>query len=100
MKPDPKAGAFRIPHNSPRYKQLLQHVVERDEYTCRVCGRFTNFLNGVHHVLFLSQSGSDTSENLVLLCLKCHDGFHKLALYKGKMVDGEFVYWEITQAKV
>ena len=96
MNPQPKPEKTRIDHKSTAYKRLQQAVVERDKEKCRVCGKHTVYLNGVHHVKPLARGGSDTIENMVLLCIDpCHDGFHKLAKYKGRMVDGEFEYWEI-----
>ncbi len=95
MKPQPKHKPTRIPHRSKAYKRLQQSIVERDNSTCRVCGRWTEYLNGVHHVKLLSAGGSDVAENMVLLCLDCHPKFHNLAVYRGKMVNGEFTYWEI-----
>ena len=96
MNPQPKPEKIRIDHISPAYKRLQQSVVERDRGKCRVCGTPTVYLNGVHHVKPLARGGSDTLENMVLLCIEdCHDGFHRGAKYKGRMVDGEFEYWEI-----
>ncbi|HEC60899.1 MAG TPA: HNH endonuclease [bacterium] len=95
MNPQPKPEKIRIDHKKPTYKKLQQSVVERDRESCRVCDKHTVYLNGVHHVKPLARGGSDTKENMVLLCLDCHDGFHRGAKYKGKMIDGKFEYWEI-----
>jgi 5-methylcytosine-specific restriction endonuclease McrA len=48
--------------------RLLKYIHERDNY-CALCGdRGTE----VHHIRFKSQRGSDTKDNLILLCLNCH----------------------------
>ena len=80
-----------------KYKKLRIDVLARDDFKCRVCGRYT--LAPPHHIVFRSQGGPDTMENMVTICgpleEDCHDGFHRGCKYKGKLVDGEFVYWEI-----
>jgi len=91
--PQPKTNVTRISHDSIAYEILLLDVLDRDHYRCRVCGAEAKNRKGIHHVLFLSQGGSDTLRNMVLLCLKCHDGFHGLAKYTGEIRDGKF-RWE------
>jgi len=41
---------------------------------CEVCGK-PGWL-GPHHIIFRSQGGGDTWENLIRLCKKHHDGAH------------------------
>ena len=48
-------------------------VGERDAH-CRWCG--SSRANHVHHILYRSQGGPHTPENLILLCLHCHELVH------------------------
>lgn len=57
-----------------QYEKLKKLVLVRDEYKCRVC-KFRQNLQ-VHHVLFRSFGGKDTSENLITLCMDCHTSVH------------------------
>lgn len=41
-----------------------------------------------HHILFRSQGGDDMLENLITLCVKCHDAVHQRELLVTQ-VDGE-----------
>lgn len=54
------------------------YVLHRDGYKCR-SGRkikHSKKLN-VHHLLPCSQGGSDASNNLLTLCMDCHDTLHR-----------------------
>ena len=55
------------------YARLRRHVVERDGGRCVLC-----LQNGtdVHHVIYRSQGGTDSLNNLVLLCRHCHERAH------------------------
>ena len=50
-----------------------EKVRERDIY-CRLCGS-TSLLQA-HHIIYRSQGGKDTLDNLILLCLYCHEKVH------------------------
>ena len=58
----------RMEHNVSRA------VYQRDNWHCRHC----NNSNGLdpHHVKFASAGGTDTLDNLIALCRKCHDDIH------------------------
>lgn len=48
-------------------------IRERDKYTCQKCGRTTEQIDmEVHHIKPLCFGGDNESENLTLLCLRCH----------------------------
>lgn len=47
----------------------------RDAHRCRVCG-ITNGMYNLHHILYRSQGGPHTKENLITLCRRCHDLVH------------------------
>lgn len=50
-------------------------IIERDQ-VCRMCGAWAQ-VQHVHHILYRSQGGPDSHENLVLLDLGCHDRVHR-----------------------
>lgn len=49
-------------------------VFERDNYTCQICNESPEDerLLEVHHIVPLSEGGSDNLENLVTVCPNCH----------------------------
>lgn len=53
-----------------------EYVLVRDKHSCQLCEK-TKVPLRVHHVIWRSQGGSDLPENLVTLCLACHDRVHK-----------------------
>lgn len=53
------------------YRKLCALVDERDDYHCKLCHATTGLHH--HHIRFRSAWGSDTIDNLILLCYKCHD---------------------------
>ncbi len=62
------------------------HALDRDNYTCRCCGKKHVRLE-VHHIVFRSMGGNDELANLITLCEKCHRAIHdgKITLnLKGK----------------
>jgi len=76
-------------------KKLQEQVLTRDNWTCQVCGRWTDQVP--HHIKFRSQGGQDEIENLVTLCFDCHYGFHGGCKYRGWVEDGVFRYEEIRR---
>jgi hypothetical protein len=64
------------------WKYLRAEVLERDFYTCQSCRvsfkENRQFLH-VHHILYLSQGGSNRVENLLTLCKTCHFDLHTKA---------------------
>jgi 5-methylcytosine-specific restriction endonuclease McrA len=57
------------------YEHLHQQVLRRDGWRCQSCGTMSNL--EVHHQEFRSQAGDDSEENLITLCVGCHDLIHK-----------------------
>ena len=51
-------------------KQNRPKVLERDNYSCVLCGGHEGVM--IHHIVFRSQSGKSTMDNLALLCVHCH----------------------------
>lgn len=57
-----------------QYADLCEFVLSRDGWRCRNC-ETRNDLH-VHHIIFRSAGGDDTTENLITICNSCHDGIH------------------------
>lgn len=59
-------------------RDVYAKVAERDQRTCRCCGRQGTYGIGGekalhrHHIEYRSKGGADTVENLVTLCALCH----------------------------
>ena len=66
--PVPKMKRIRLSKNG--YKKICELVDERDG-SCVICGSTYGIHH--HHIVFRSALGSDTLENLVCVCWKCHD---------------------------
>ena len=45
-------------------------VLERDNYSCVLCGGHDGI--SIHHIVFRSQLGKSTMDNLACLCVHCH----------------------------
>ena len=58
----------------PDYARLRWAVLERDGWRCQQCGARSNL--HVHHQVFRSQGGTDSTGNLIVLCVDCHRGLH------------------------
>ena len=69
----PKQPRLRLDAGS--YDQIRNEVLRRDGWKCQSCGAMSNL--EVHHKQFRSQSGDDSSENLITLCTVCHSSVHR-----------------------
>ncbi len=73
----PKTKPIRLSRH--KFKQLQWEVLERDDFTCQKCECHT--MAPPHHIIFLSQGGSDTLENMITLCgpleNDCHRKVHR-----------------------
>ena len=65
------------------FSSRREAVLNRDNYTCQVCGKKNTRLE-VHHIVYRSQGGTDDENNLITLCEDCHDKVHngKLTINK------------------
>lgn len=68
-----KTPAWKRKANKRR--DVYHAVQERDHFTCRQCGQYTEAVP--HHVVPRSQGGSDDPDNLILLCEECHRTLHE-----------------------
>lgn len=67
----------RIKLSPAKLRKLYAEVIERDNHTCQGEGCPGGFpLDPPHHIVFRSQGGDDTAENLTLLCRYCHGQRH------------------------
>lgn len=51
-------------------------VLTRDNYRCRCCGDEDLQSLTLHHVLYRSQGGGHSPDNLVTICWNCHRKVH------------------------
>jgi len=56
------------------YQNVKEYVLVRDGHKCQVCGKGKIKLH-VHHIES-RKTGGNAPNNLVTLCLECHDGVH------------------------
>jgi len=68
--PDPP----RLRLDPESYEALRLQVLRRDGWRCQSCGTMSNL--EVHHKQFRSHSGDDSEENLITLCVSCHEEMH------------------------
>ena len=54
--------------------ELRRRIMERDNYTCRVCGKYMPDEVGLHidHIIPVSRGGKTVESNLQVLCSKCN----------------------------
>jgi 5-methylcytosine-specific restriction endonuclease McrA len=52
----------------------LRPQVLRDGWRCQSCGAMSDL--EVHHKEFRSQSGDDSEQHLITLCIACHAAVH------------------------
>ncbi len=58
---------------SPKWRSLRLQILERDNYTCRLCS--TNPATQVHHDTY-ERVGHEFCDDLLSVCLSCHYAFH------------------------
>lgn len=67
-----------------RSRVNLKRCVENSNGKCKNCGSSNNVY--AHHIIFRSQNGDDSLENLISLCLDCHRKAHDGFIYNNKYV--------------
>ena len=65
--------------NSKNQRKLVTHVLrkkimQRDNYTCQICGKYMPDEIGLHidHIVPISKGGKSVASNLQVLCSKCN----------------------------
>lgn len=63
---------------------LRLEVLDRDNWQCVVCGTGGENRLHLHHVIYRSQGGESTRDNLATVCHRCHrrihDGYIRITL--------------------
>jgi hypothetical protein len=63
--------------NQMGFYNVKAYVLSRDNYTCQHCkGKSKDKHLHCHHIVFRSNRGTDTPENLITLCNTCHGDLH------------------------
>ena len=75
---------------SNEYHQLCNEILDRDAWKCKHCKYRQNL--HVHHIVYRSQGGEDTPENLVTLCSQCHEAIHNGNLGIFGNEEGRFMF--------
>lgn len=71
-----KKSKISVSNNSiADWAKIRKRIIERDTYTCRICGNGTEFTLNVHHKDWDRKHNYDS--NLVTLCGDCHRAIHK-----------------------
>jgi len=55
-----------------RWSAIRQQVLQRDGYTCQLCGFLATSNLHIHHILKRTDGGTDHLDNLLTLCPSCH----------------------------
>jgi len=65
------------------YQNMRSFLMARESGKCQLCGKKSSKGNGfhIHHIISISNGGTDSQKNLALLHNKCHNKLHKKSLY-------------------
>ncbi len=58
------------------FENVKKYILHRDEYKCQHCGKGQRELH-VHHIVFRSNGGTDSPDNLITLCREHHEALHR-----------------------
>ena len=72
---DPSLEGVQYQQSNRLDENLRLACLIRDGFVCRCCKKKDGKLEA-HHIVFRSDGGKNTIENLVALCEKCHDDVH------------------------
>ena len=75
--PTARARATRARSRRESYRRVCAVVDARDGETCRCCGVWVGQCRHHHHIVYRSQRGTDSLDNLLVLCPRCHDAVHR-----------------------
>jgi hypothetical protein len=62
--------------NQKGFYNVKAYVLHRDNYQCQKCKTKKGKLH-VHHIVFRSNGGTNSPENLITLCEECHKNLHE-----------------------
>ena len=57
------------------HRKAQREGKDRDGSVCMICGRYCENAQG-HHVIYVSEGGLATTDNIVTLCDECHRDYH------------------------
>ena len=63
-----------IAQSSSEAAPLRLKILERDNWRCQFCGTRSNLQ--VHHIIYRSHGGPDDEDNLITVCVTCHEQIH------------------------
>ena len=79
-----------------RYQKIVEHIKQTRGRKCQICQYSFIMDNGneyceAHHIQYLSKNGSQSSDNVILLCPNHHRMFHYAhdAVFVDDLVDGK-----------
>jgi len=72
------------------WKSISKEILERDNYTCRYCGKIGGKLE-VDHIVPISKGGTNELNNLTAACLRCNR-------QKRDKMPEEFEAWKLSRA--
>ena len=59
---------YEVYINSPEWSKKRSYILQRDEYTCKICGKAAT---DVHHLTYTNLTNEFDFE-LISLCHECH----------------------------
>lgn len=65
-------AAERLADEQIYWGKIRSFVLNRDKNPCQLCGMVKGSKLHVHHILKRVDGGTDTPDNLILVCPKCH----------------------------
>ena len=69
----PRVYKLRENNITENWHEIRAAVLERDKYRCYRCESKNKRSLSVHHIIPRREGGGDNMENLITLCLTCHD---------------------------
>ena len=79
-------------------KRTITKILKRSNAKCVICG-WDESTCDIHHIIPKSQGGSNTSDNLIIVCPNCHRVIHANKKYdieylQSLSIDKTFVNWK------
>ena len=71
INPDIEGKEYQLGQGAGYYN-TRHFVFERDNYTCQVCRKSKDKILNTHHIVYISEGGTNRANNLITLCFDCH----------------------------
>ena len=76
--PKQKSSAYSEQLRDPRWQRRRLEIMQRDNFTCQICGSTSKTLNVHHHVYHYGYMPWEYADNeLITLCSDCHKKLHE-----------------------